>query len=451
MSDLVDRARRYATEAHTRINHLRKYTRQPYAVHLKAVAQLVQEVSDDPEMIAAAWLHDTVEDTEVTFQDLELEFGPAVAQLVSELTDVSRLADGNRAVRKAIDRAHLAGASPRGQTIKLADLIDNCRDIARHDEGFARTYAVEKAALLEVLTRGDRRLLERAHRVLQQTLARLDIDLPTAAPPADPDQPDAADPLPRDNLQSVFTRAFAARDVAEALPSFDAASPAEAVAEQMAERGLLVAGVRHGGAVRGYVLPYDLVDGACGAAERAFRADQVLRAGASLSAVIEVLTRHDHVFVELLPGAVGGVITRADIQKPVVRMWLFGMITLVEMTLVERIARRFPDETWRERVAPARLARAEALCAERERRDQGGSLLECLQFADKAEILLSVDAELRAFGFPSRKEAKRVIKQLESLRNNLAHAQDIVTHDWPQIARMTRNLELRARRELEGR
>ena len=62
MSDLVKRASEYATSAHQRINHRRKYNKQPYHVHLEAVAGLVASVCDDQEMIAAAWLHDTVED-----------------------------------------------------------------------------------------------------------------------------------------------------------------------------------------------------------------------------------------------------------------------------------------------------------------------------------------------------------------------------------------------------
>ena len=63
---LVDRARTYATEAHQRINHRRKYNNEPYHVHLSAVAKLVASVTDDEEVIAAAWLHDTVEDTQAT-------------------------------------------------------------------------------------------------------------------------------------------------------------------------------------------------------------------------------------------------------------------------------------------------------------------------------------------------------------------------------------------------
>ena len=162
MTDLVARARAFAIREHRRIDHRRKYSNQPYDVHLEAVAKLVAEVTDDPEMIAAAWLHDVVEDTPMTRDDVEREFGSAVARLVDELTDVSRPGDGNRAVRKAIDRAHLAAASPRAKTVKLADLTDNARDICRHDAAFGRVYLAEMEALLAVLGEGDARLMAKA-------------------------------------------------------------------------------------------------------------------------------------------------------------------------------------------------------------------------------------------------------------------------------------------------
>ena len=123
--DLVAQARIYAIQAHSRINHRRKYSLEPYDVHLKDVADIISSSTDDEEMIAAAWLHDVVEDTPATFFEIEQKFGSAVAQLVAEVTDISTSAHGNRATRKAIDRAHLSNASWRGKTIKLADLIDS--------------------------------------------------------------------------------------------------------------------------------------------------------------------------------------------------------------------------------------------------------------------------------------------------------------------------------------
>src|SRR4051812_16652618 len=133
MNDLVERARAFATKAHASIDQRRKYTNEPYVGHPIAVARIVSTVPHDPEMLAAALLHDVVEDTPVTIEEIRTEFGDRVADMVSDLTDVSQPGDGNRAVRKALDREHTAQASPEAQTIKLADLIDNTKSITRHD------------------------------------------------------------------------------------------------------------------------------------------------------------------------------------------------------------------------------------------------------------------------------------------------------------------------------
>lgn len=137
-----------AAKAHA--GQVRRYTGEPYAVHPLAVARKVAAYFPVAMAVSAAVLHDVVEDTEVTLKDLRRAryVGPYVACLVDDLTDVSRPEDGNRAARKAIDRAHTAKAHPMAKLIKLADLIDNSRDIFAMDPGFAPVYAAEKAALL---------------------------------------------------------------------------------------------------------------------------------------------------------------------------------------------------------------------------------------------------------------------------------------------------------------
>jgi hypothetical protein len=441
MSDLVQRAMRYATEAHGRIDQRRKYTRQPYDVHLRAVAELVGTVTDDEETLAAAWLHDVVEDTPATFQDVEREFGPGVRALVAEVTDVSRPGDGNRAARRAIDCEHLALASPRAQTIKLADLIDNCRDICSNDEGFGRVFVTEMAALLDVLGRGDGDLYARARDVLRTSARDLRVD-PLAAHAPTLDEREAPPFLQGTGHRAwtLFARAFAALDVAEPLRSFDGERPVEEVKARMRELEVDVAGVRRDGEVSGY-LSLDALDGGrCAEVARPFARDQTIDAAASLTEVVRVLTRYEHGFVVTL-GGVGGVLTRGDVQKPLMRMWLFGMITLIELTLVERIRTRWPDDGWLRHLSEARRQKARELMQERRRLGRSGDLLDCLQLSDKAGVLLRDPDELAFFGFDSRKAAKRAVKELSSLRNNLAHAQDIVTHDWAQIARMTSRIE----------
>jgi (p)ppGpp synthase/HD superfamily hydrolase len=160
MTELETRARLFATAAHAAVGQLRKYTHEPYIVHPAEVAKIVRSVPHTEAMLAAAWLHDTVEDTGVSIELIRQEFGSEVSDLVGWLTDVSRPDHGNRAARKAIDRAHTAAAPAEAQTIKLADLISNTRSIVAHDPKFAETYLAEKRLLLEVMHRGDAALME---------------------------------------------------------------------------------------------------------------------------------------------------------------------------------------------------------------------------------------------------------------------------------------------------
>jgi hypothetical protein len=441
MTDLVSRARSFATEAHQRIDQRRKYTHQPYQEHLKAVAGLVAEVTDDPEMLAAAWLHDTVEDTPATFGDIEREFGAAVRDLVADLTDVSSPSDGNRDVRKAVDRQHTARASSRAKTVKLADLIDNCRDICAHDPRFARVYLTEAAALLEVLDDGDATLFRRAQQAVADCARRLGLPEPPQSTPEEPNWRPPADPMlvQRRGL-GLFTTAFTAREIALPLRSFDAERPAAELLAQARAAEMEVAGVRRRGVCIGYLRPDCRWDREPADALRAFAPAQVLRADASLSEVVRVLTRYDFCFVTAM-GDVAGVITRGDMQSPIVRMWLFGIITLIEMELGERIRTRWADGSWTRLLSEGRLKKAESLLAERRRRGQHVDLADCLQLSDKAQIVMEDAQERAAFGLPTKGAAKRVMGDLQSLRNNLAHAQDIVTHDWPQIARLAERVE----------
>jgi (p)ppGpp synthase/HD superfamily hydrolase len=174
---LVLKAIEFANAAHSSIGQLRKYTGEPYIVHPLDVIDILLTYSEQPVtvgMLAAAACHDVVEDTQVSLDTVSLEFGTEVAQLVSDLTDVSRPTDGNRRVRKQIDLEHSAQACAASQTVKLADLISNAPSIVDHDPGFARVWLREKAALLDVLVKGDAGLMRRARAVLAECKLKLE-------------------------------------------------------------------------------------------------------------------------------------------------------------------------------------------------------------------------------------------------------------------------------------
>lgn len=169
LTPLQEKALQYAWHYHG--SQARKYTGEPYVYHLMNVADLVREVMpNDDEVIAAALLHDAIEDTSATRSELADIFGERVATLVAWVTDVSRPEDGNRKRRKEIDRLHLAGAPAEAQTIKLADILDNTKDIVANDPSFARVYLREKRELVEVLTQGHQVLLGRARAALKESV-----------------------------------------------------------------------------------------------------------------------------------------------------------------------------------------------------------------------------------------------------------------------------------------
>ncbi len=171
MADNVIRAIDFAKRQHA--GQVRKYTNEPYLVHPFAVAGLVASVWNSTEdMIVAALLHDVVEDCDATVREIEVMFGYQVAKMVYGLTDVSKLTDGNRGVRKEIDLQHTAKADPNTKTIKLADLIDNSKTIIVCGDGFARIYMAEKKKLLRVLKAGDAGLWDIANKIVENYYAK---------------------------------------------------------------------------------------------------------------------------------------------------------------------------------------------------------------------------------------------------------------------------------------
>lgn len=152
---------------------------EPYICHPARVAELLRASPHaSPEALAAAWLHDVVEDCGVTLATVQAEFGREVRDLVSWLTSLSKHPDGppglkdkNRAGRKAADLNYLACAPEVAQTIKVCDLIDNSNGLPDHEPDFAPVFLREMAALLDVLTLADPVLLAQGRVAVERGLA----------------------------------------------------------------------------------------------------------------------------------------------------------------------------------------------------------------------------------------------------------------------------------------
>lgn len=172
MTHIIERARLFATAAHAAVGQVRKYSGEAYIHHPKRVAAMVQNLGHlSANAVAAAWLHDVLEDTKVHKLTMAEEFGLDVTGMVLELTNVEKSA-GNRRERFQMNLERLRNCSPEAATIKLADIIDNTGSIVKHDPRFAEVYLAEKEQVLMALRHGSLPLWQQAHEIVEEGLTQ---------------------------------------------------------------------------------------------------------------------------------------------------------------------------------------------------------------------------------------------------------------------------------------
>jgi len=203
----------------------------------------------------------------------------------------------------------------------------------------------------------------------------------------------------------------------------------------MEERDFDVVGVRRQGVISGYVAREDLVSGTLDDHARIFDVADLLGEATPLVTVVGRLVQTPRVWVSIM-GEASGIITKGDLQKSPVRMWLFAVISLLEMQLLRLIRGRFPEESWTAMLSPSRVQKAREILQDRCRRNEAIDLTDCLQFSDKRTMVVKTEDLRRVLGFDSQSEADEQLEELQHLRNELSHAQDVVSGRWPELARL---------------
>jgi (p)ppGpp synthase/HD superfamily hydrolase len=161
----IDKVIEFITKAHE--GQKRKYTFEDYVEHPMEVARIVRDtVGLDYDMIAAAMMHDILEDTDHSLTEVEAVGGLTAAVFVEWLTNKEYPEAKNRAERKALIAAHLAEAPAEVKTIKLADIYHNTPTIIKYDPKFAKVYIAENRLLLEALDGGNKKLFKKVEDLL---------------------------------------------------------------------------------------------------------------------------------------------------------------------------------------------------------------------------------------------------------------------------------------------
>ena len=180
-------------------NQKRKYTGEPYIEHPKLVAKIItdyMEACDDIPLFAfdpmdysviqsAALLHDTIEDTNATYEEIQKVFGKSVCDLVYFLTDDLTPKDGNRKLRKEKYLEKLLDSPYEAKCLKIADVLANVRNLAEvvpaEDKGFAIKYVGEKQQMVEAFkTLQERKKRDKRYywyKIFSKMLNDLEIEL----------------------------------------------------------------------------------------------------------------------------------------------------------------------------------------------------------------------------------------------------------------------------------
>jgi hypothetical protein len=243
-------------------------------------------------------------------------------------------------------------------------------------------------------------------------------------------------------MRKHFERALTATAVLEPLRSCSPDADAVAMAGILHARDFDVAGVQqdettpaHGYVTRdslsgaGYVRDY----------VQDLSTSVLLADSTPLAEVLHVMARRQFMFV-MIGSEVRGIITQADLNKPAVRVYLFGVLSLFEMHVTFWIRAEHPSDTWESLVA-SRLGAAKRLRARKHKRGHDTSLLDCASLGVKKEIVVKSPAVQRRLGIATG-DLEQFTK-VDEVRNSLAHSYEDLAreHSWKEIADLVQFVE----------
>jgi (p)ppGpp synthase/HD superfamily hydrolase len=182
MDPILEQIKEFADNAHG--NQTRKYSPERYIVHPVRVMEICRKYTSSVAVLAAALLHDVLEDTNVTADEIHHFLSSVLSeqdasqtlQLVIELTDVytkSKYPRWNRRKRKSKEAKRIEQTSADSQTVKYADIMDNCKEIAIEDPDFAGVFLWECKMLLEKIPKGNPELREEAIQTVEASLNKV--------------------------------------------------------------------------------------------------------------------------------------------------------------------------------------------------------------------------------------------------------------------------------------
>lgn len=247
------------------------------------------------------------------------------------------------------------------------------------------------------------------------------------------------------SLKDIFETDITAIHINEELQSCKFDSDSIEVKRIMESKDYEVFGVKEGNKIIGYVDINDLNGGKCSKYTREFHSSELISESTPLIHILPILKEKSRIFV-LYGNQVNGIITRSDLQKLTVRLFLFGIISILEIRMTKIIKSFYLEDKWEDLLSKKRLKKAFALYSNQKVRNDNIELIDCLQLSDKKELFLKSPQIMEKLDY-SKKSLDKILNRAERLRNDLAHSRDFnnpkeneyVT--WSNIINLTEEIE----------
>ena len=227
-------------------------------------------------------------------------------------------------------------------------------------------------------------------------------------------------------IKQIFIDNVTAKYIYEPLLCCLANSLSYEVKEALKNRNFDVAGVKEAidGPVIGYVVAKDIDNDDFKTYIMKINLECLISDSTPIAELFTVLSSKQYCFV-VYGNDITGIITRADINKPIVRIYIFGIISLIEMHLNAWISHFYPNNTWVSKVHKVRMKKAKEVYEQRKGNNQELTLLECLQLCDKRDLLKRTDSFIEIFDF-SKSSFETLLGRTEKIRNELVHSQNSI-------------------------
>ncbi|WHX40369.1 hypothetical protein QNH36_22455 [Mesobacillus sp. AQ2] len=241
-------------------------------------------------------------------------------------------------------------------------------------------------------------------------------------------------------LKNLYETSITVDCIAESLIVCDLNGDSLQIKKEMYYRNYDVIGVLDDNEIAGYIEREDLNEGQVKNYLKRFNTNEIITNTTPLIQFLHILKGKSRLFV-LEKNKVTKLITSADLQKPPVRILIFGYITLLEMNLGEIIKWRFEGDEWKKYISYERFEKAEDLYIKRQNKNEDINLIECLQISDKMQIIRK-DEYLFSFFKMSKSKWKDISDELRDLRDQIAHSNELgVESNWEDIIKLLENCE----------